>query len=286
MSVAIDHVRQDFKRSDDMRDAGLVIPEDIVCYENIVYGTDPEWQVLDIYQTTWSEGKLLPVIVCVHDGGLVSGNKEHYKYYCMDLAQRGFAVVNFTYRLTPEHKYPAPLEDTNSVFSWILANAEQYYLDKKNVFAVGDSTGAHILGLYAGICTNPDYAAKYSFHPPTGFALKAIALNCGTKEDLNSKLITDLLPDQGSTAEMELIDVTAHITQDYPPTFLMTSTDDLLKDQTIAMATKLTAKNVPFTYRYYGNALNMLPHAFYLNTKSVEAKLCNDEECEFFHKYL
>ena len=75
--------------------------------------------------------------------------------YCMDLAQRGFAVVNFSYRLAPENKFPAALEDTNTVFAWVLEHAEQYGFDSEHVFAVGDSAGAHMLGLYAAMCTNP-----------------------------------------------------------------------------------------------------------------------------------
>lgn len=101
---------------------------------------------LDVYRpkATNIEEKL-PVIVSVHGGGWVYGDKEGYQYYCMSLAQRGFAVVNFSYRLAPESKFPASIIDTNLVFGWILDHAEEYGFDTENIFAVGDSAGAHML---------------------------------------------------------------------------------------------------------------------------------------------
>lgn len=287
-----DLLRSEFKKNDDLRDAGLTTPENIVRYDDILYGDDPEWQVLDVYRPKAAEGQKLPVIVSVHGGGWVYGSKERYQFYCMSLAQRGFAVVNFTYRLAPENKYPAPLEDTNRVFAWVLSNAERYGFDKDHIFGVGDSAGAHTLALYACICTNPAYAAEYSFRPPKGLAFTAIALNCGvfridmTPKNTTADLMAAYLPGQGTEKELELINVPAHITRGFPPTFLMTATGDHLKAQAPIAAAKLTAENVPFLYRCYGDAKNLLPHVFHCDIKSVAAKLCNDEECEFFRKFL
>ena len=136
-------------------------------------------QVLDVYRPKDTEGNL-PVIVSVHGGGWVYGDKELYQYYCMSIAQRGFAVVNFTYRLAPEYQFPAPMEDTNSVFAWILDNKDKYGMDVANLFAVGDSAGGQILSLYADICTNAEYAKEYDFQVPEGLKIKAVALNCGS----------------------------------------------------------------------------------------------------------
>ena len=114
MSAVSDKIRKMFGEGDAERDAGLSTPSDVVRYDDIVYGKDPKWQCLDVYRPKFRKGKL-PVIISVHGGGWVYGDKEVYQWYCMNLAQRGFAVVNFTYRLAPEYKFPASLEDTNSV---------------------------------------------------------------------------------------------------------------------------------------------------------------------------
>lgn len=145
MSFMSDWVRENFGKGDAERDRGLHTPEDIVRFDNIAYGADPKWQVLDVYRPADARNRLLPVIVSVHGGGWVYGDKEGYQFYCMSLAKRGFAVVNFSYRLAPEIKFPASLEDTNLVFTWVLEQAEQYGFDTRYVFAVGDSAGGHNL---------------------------------------------------------------------------------------------------------------------------------------------
>ena len=103
MSEMSDTIRKLFREGDDRRDAGLTTPEGIRRFDDIVYGEDAERQILDVYRPKDKAG-VLPVIVSVHGGGWVYGDKERYQYYCMDLACRGFAVVNFTYRLAPEYK--------------------------------------------------------------------------------------------------------------------------------------------------------------------------------------
>ena len=127
-------VRKAFAAGDMVRDAGLKTPEDVQRFDNIVYGEDKVWQSLDVYRpkATNIEEKL-PVIVSVHGGGWVYGDKKLYQFYCLSLAQRGFAVVNFSYRLAPESKFPASIIDTNLVFGWILDHAEEYGLDSESV---------------------------------------------------------------------------------------------------------------------------------------------------------
>ena len=122
-------LRASFKISDTIRDRGLQAPKDIVRFDNLPYGTDPRWQTLDVYRPKNAGGTALPVIVSVHGGGWVYGDKNLYQHYCMSLAQHGFAVVNFSYRLAPRHKFPAALQDTDAVFHWVMAHAEDYHFD-------------------------------------------------------------------------------------------------------------------------------------------------------------
>ena len=260
MSQIADQLRRDFKASDDIRDAGLTTPEDVVRYDDIRYGDESPLQALDLYRPRAAEGKTLPVIVSVHGGGWVYGDKERYQYYCMSLAQRGFAVVNFSYRLAPEWKYPAGMEDTNAVFHWVIDNAAKYGLDAGHVFGVGDSAGAHMLSIYSCICTNPDYAARYDFAPP--------------------------LPGGGTDEEIALISPLEHMTAAFPPAFVMTANEDMLKPQAPVLVARLSELDVPFLYRYYGGRDVHLGHVFHCNMRLDAAALCNDEECDFFRRFL
>lgn len=294
MSETSEKLRAEFLKSDTVRDAGLTTPDDIVRFDDIQYGIDSKWQILDVYRPKREEGKELPVIVSIHGGGWVYGDKERYQFYCMSLAQRGFAVVNFTYRLAPDFKFPAPIEDSNSVFTWILAHAKEYGFDTDHIFAVGDSAGGQQLGIYANILTNPEYRARFPFEVPAGLSLKAIALNCGHfhtelpegRDDLTSLLMADYMPNKGDEEELLLVSVEDHITSNFPPTFLMTATGDFLQDQPDYLIQKFREKKVPFLFRFYGDKEHELGHVFHCNIRLPEAKLCNDDECEFFHKYM
>lgn len=292
MSEISDYIRVTFAAGDDRRDEGLRTPEDVIRFDDIPYGQDARWQVLDVYRPRSAGGKVIPVIVSVHGGGWVYGDKERYQYYCMSLAEQGFAVVNFTYHLAPEYQFPVALEDVNLVFRWVLANAAQYGMDTGAVFGVGDSAGANLLGLYAAICTNRDYAGLYPFLPPEGFAPNAIALNCGpyrivmdNPEDLTQKLLKDFLPGKGTEWEQHMVSVVEHVTGRFPPTFLMTAVDDFVKPQAAFLLEKLEEQQVPYVYRVYGDERNRLGHVFHCNVKLESATICNREECEFLRRY-
>lgn len=289
MSDYSEQTRRDFKAGDDARDAGLTTPNDVVRFDDIAYGSASAMQVLDVYRPRKAEGKRLPVIVNVHGGAWVYGTKEVYQFYCMSLAQRGFAVVNFSYRLAPEWKYPAGIEDTNAVFRWVLGHAEEYGFDARRVFAVGDSAGAHMLAIYCCICTNPAYAARYRFAPPAGFAPTAVALNCGAyafSEPWQTPALADLLPKGGSEAELSLIRPLSHVTGAFPPAFVMTSNDDFLKAHAPQMVARLMEVEVPCVLRFYGDRDTRLPHVFHCDMRSVEGARCNDEECDWFRRFV
>lgn len=284
-------VRRQFKEGDDIRDAGLTTPEDVIRYDDIAYGKDSEMQVLDVYRPKDAEGRILPVIVSVHGGGWVYGDKERYQYYCMSLAQRGFAVVNFSYRLAPEHQFPAPVEDTNSVFAWILDNKDKYGMDVENLFAVGDSAGGQILSLYADICTNEEYAKEYDFQVPEGLKIKAVALNCGQynmedTSDMTRQLMEEYLPEKGTQEELRRISSDLYITDQFPPAYVMTAEGDFLREQAPYMYGKLKEKNVFCELHEYSSPKEKLMHVFHLNMRSEDAKRCNDDECEFFRKFI
>lgn len=292
MSITSMFLRASFKRGDDKRDAGLTTPNDIVRYDNISYGPYGDWNLLDVYRPR-NVKEELPVIVSVHGGGWVYGDKERYQYYCMSLAQQGFAVVNYTYRLAPKYKFQASLEDTNNVFRWVLDNRAAYGFDCRHVFAVGDSAGAHNLGLYSCICTNEAYAGTFPFSPPEGFVPTAIALNCGIyemkkgkKKDLTARLMADFMPNKGSEDEMKQISVTDHLLPGFPPCFLMTCEGDFLAAAAPPMEEALKKNSVPVRYQYYGDPDHVLGHVFHCNIRLPDAQQCNRDECEWFKTFL
>ncbi len=295
MSQASDTMRREWKINDAKRDAGLTTPDDIQRFDDIQYGPDPVENKLDVYRPKNAQGKI-PVIVSVHGGGWVYGDKELYQFYGMTLAQRGFAVVNFTYRLAPEVKFPAPLEDTNNVISWMYENQEEYSLDMDHVFMVGDSAGGHLCGLYSAICTNPEYAVNYTFKVPNGFVPQAVALNCGAYNPLSEvgvlggeqdqEIMEDFLPEKGSAKERALVNVTDHVTEKFPPVYLMTCVGDFCRPQAPLLEATLKKNGVYYEFKTYGTEENPLYHVFHLTIQEPEGQKCNDEECDFFRRMM
>lgn len=304
MSVRSDELRRSFKENDDIRDRGLTTPENIERYDNICYGGDNKWQILDVYRPKGIDEKL-PVIISVHGGGWVYGDKERYQYYCMDLAKRGFAVINFTYRLAPEYKFPAQIEDTGLVFNWLQKNADKYSLDMGNVFAVGDSAGAHTLTMFVNMVADEKYRNKvlseYSMeyfdcvHIAKGGTnsvwgmvnLKAVGLNCGKYlMDEKEELILDYKPNYKLELFYNLMNLPQHIVSAFPASFIMTCSDDFLREEPKYMIEQFDVCEVPYEYHFYGDEKNKLPHVFHCDIKSKYAKICNDEQCEFFRSFI
>ena len=275
---------------DAKRNAGLMTPTGIQRFDDILYGED-ERNVLDVYRPKNCDGRL-PVIVSIHGGGWVYGDKNIMQFYCMSLAEKGFAVVNFSYRLAPKYKHPTPLEDANKIFCWVLKNADTYGFDTKNVFAVGDSVGANILGLYCCLCTNPNYARKMAIKTPQGFVPRAVALNSGLyrlvrgEELLLDSLAEAYFTDGGTDKEYAEINLAEYVTADFPPSFIMTALGDFLNCQAKPFYERLQKLGAYAEYHCYGDSENALKHVFHIDIKLPQATVCNDDECAFFLKQV
>ena len=277
-------------RSDKKRDAAIPLPQGVTECRNISYGSHGEDSLLDVY-TPNGTAEPLPTIVSIHGGGYVYGSKEIYRRYGMDMARRGFAFVNFNYRLAPKWKFPTPLADTNSVLEWISRNHSRYHLDPQRIILVGDSAGAQLASQYAAIHTNPEYAALFGLKLPR-VHICALGLNCGLydpvaqaappRKGLSLDYLGKALP--ADDPRLRVLDA---ITPDYPPAFLATSCHDFLRENAEPMFDHLTAKGIPAQWKCYGSEENtQVGHVFHVNILLPDAIQCNDDEAEFFKKYI
>lgn len=297
--IASRRIRHAYGSSDRKRDAGQTTPADIIRFDDILYGNDKrlkKWQLLDVYRpkdAVEADGSLkkLPVIISVHGGAWVYGDKERYQFYCLRLAQRGFAVINFSYRLAPEAKFPSSVQDTEAVFQWACNNAQQYGFDTANFFAVGDSAGGHLLSLYTDAITNKEFQKNFEFIKDKPMTLRGVALNCGkyTLDDTEPKfklLRSGYLPNGGTEEEVQLINSAAHVTKDFPPAFIMTCEGDFLKEQANIMKKALDKAGVRNELHCYGTSEKPLWHVFHCDPRLQEAVICNDDECNFFRSLI
>ncbi len=284
--------REEITRSDDARDAGLTTPDDIIRFDDLRYGED-DMQVLDIYCPKGTTAPL-PTIVSVHGGGWIYGDKERYSHYCMRLARRGFTVVNFSYRLAPEHKYPAQIQDTCAVMHWLRSHAAEYPVDLNNLFMAGDSAGGQICFQFLTMLTNPKYAKKFSFAPPEDMTVRACALNCGCYYIPVSRFITParvspmvecLLPENYLPVASSL-QAHRYVKKNFPPAFVMTTHTDFLKKMAPDLCLGFRFKGVKHELHIYGaKDREDIGHCFHLNCRTPEAAACNDDECAFFRRH-
>ena len=278
------------KQSDKKRDAAIPLPEDVTECRNISYGPHGQWNLLDVYYPAGTS-KPLPTIVSIHGGGYVYGSKEIYRRYGMDMAKRGFAFVNFNYRLAPKWKFPAPLADTNAVLQWVRANARRYHLDPERIILVGDSAGAQLASQYAAIHTNPEYASLFELNLPK-VTIRALGLNCGRYDMVNwmakkrKGLALDYLGKEISADDPRL-DVLSAVTGNYPPAYITTAHNDFLKADAEPMFRFLNSKGVSCGWKCYGSPEQKnVAHVFHVNILLPEAIACNDDAAAFFRKYL
>ena len=279
-------------KSDKKRDDAIPLPEGVTECRNISYGSHGNWNLLDVY---YPEGtsQPLPTIVSIHGGGYVYGSKEIYRRYGMDMARRGFAFVNFNYRLAPKWKFPTPLHDTNAVMQWICKNAARYHLDPKRIILVGDSAGAQLTSQYAAMVTNPEYAALFQMKLPP-ITIRALGLNCGMYDmrkrasqprkgihlDYLGKF-SQLSPDDPRFAVLE------NITANYPPAYIVTAHHDFLREDSEPMFNFLQEKGIDAAWKCYGSEdAPHVAHVFHVNILLPEAIACNDDAAAFFRKYV
>ena len=278
------------KRSDKKRDAAIPLPEGITQCRNIRYGPHGDWNLLDVYYPDGTDTPL-PTIVSIHGGGYVYGSKEIYRRYGMDMARRGFAFVNFNYRLAPKWKFPAALADTNAVHHWVRANARRYHLDPERIILVGDSAGAQLASQYAAIHTNPEYASLFELSLPK-VTIRALGLNCGRYDmvDWMAKKRKGLALDylgKEIPADDPRLDVLSAVNGNYPPAYITTAHNDFLKAEAEPMFRFLNSKGVSCGWKCYGSPEQKnVAHVFHVNILLPEAIACNDDAAAFFRKYL
>ena len=229
------------------------------------------------------ENKKYPVIVSVHGGGWFYGDKELYSHYCCLLAERGYVVVNFNYRLSPQNKYPAAIEDVAYLIRYIHENAQTLGIDMDNFYMVGDSAGAQLTANYCIIASNSDYREKLDFFT---FDLlpKKVCLNCGAykmaerNDNISAWYLKNAVTEEQYKLFMDQLD---YVNADFPEAYLMYSVNDDLASHTKALDEVLNKVGVAHITKAYGQNNPDSGHVFHMNMRNPEGILCNEDECSF-----
>jgi acetyl esterase len=199
----------------------------------------------------------LPILVYIHGGGWMNGDKSTYRRICALYAQAGFLVCNINYRLTPQYDYTALVRDVASAVYWAYSNGPLYGGDPSRMFIAGDSAGSQLSSWYAAALRDPALpkATGISDMIPAE-SLKGLLLFYGIY-DMDTMLATGFSFIKtfykacfGNDAEAcrQRVDIASplrHLTSEYPPSFISCGGSDPLLPESRALSEALEELGVP-----------------------------------------
>ena len=266
--------------------------ENVITEKNLAYTSAYKDNSLDLYLPKAETGTKLPLIIWIHGGAYVGGDKSDIEIYATALASEGYAVASVNYRRAPEANYPVPVIQLGEATEWLNAQADTYRLDMTHLLYAGDSAGAHTVSAFALVQTNPAYAALTGISatnaaPPE--AIKGVLLYCGPFDvqmthDIGG-LFGFMLKRAGwayfGTAKWadkfgEEASIKAHVTADYPPAFITDGNTASFPQQGKALADALQAKSVPVTSYFPEITFEKTAHEYQFLMNTPAGKECFD----------
>ncbi len=258
------------ERGDKARLATQSAPDGVTEICDIPYIDDDKWQhKLDVYFPENMENEKLPVIIDIHGGGWMYGDKELNKYYNMTLASKGFTVFSMSYTLWPETTVPEQLKEIAEALSWINNNLSSYPCDSKKIMLTGDSAGGQ-LALYSAVLSKSSVLRGVFSVKDCGIKFTCLGL-VSPVPDMNSKSPISAYTkgmwgknyaSSPTSRYMNFKDIAKFA--DLPPTVLITSSGDFLAEkQTISTYEKIKDLGVKTELYNYGKVDGKhLPHVF------------------------
>ncbi|MGE0044862.1 MAG: alpha/beta hydrolase [Hyphomonadaceae bacterium] len=218
----------------------------------------------------------VPVLVFYHFGGGVVGNLDTCDAFCTILAnETKGSVLSVDYRLAPEHRFPAGLNDAIDAFKWAVENAQRFDGPAGKAAIGGDSMG----GNFSAIVTQemkrtggPLPVVQLLIYPATDIAsthpsmttyADAFPLTAQTM----AWFMANYLPEGTDPKQVRLSPANEPNLAGLPPALIYTAGFDVLSDQGKEYADKLKAAGVPVTYHCFDS----LAHGFTAFTGAIPA---------------
>jgi acetyl esterase len=213
---------------------------------------------LRLYRPIGSTGQSpLPVLVYFHGGGWVIGDLDTHDTLCRQLANAaGCAVVAVDYRMGPEHRFPAAVNDCIAATRWVREHAADLHLDATRLAVGGDSAGgnlAAVVSIAARDAGDPSIAYQLLIYPATDQHRttpshtsngQGYLLTTDTMDYFTGHYITDRALYKDWRASPLLRDDLSTL----PPALVLTAGYDPLRDEGQAYAERLTAAGNRATY--------------------------------------
>lgn len=265
--------------------------DDLVKYQNIPYVDDgTAAHYLDIYRPSNIQGKL-PVIVDIHGGALILGDKDLNRYSNYELARRGFAVASISYRLMPEACYRDQLQDVLSALAFLPMVAETYGMDLDNVMLLGDSAGGLLALTAVETLQCGTFFDMFQIQGPP-FAIRGMGLISPMSYTVRKDKLKMIGPYLKDNSELDtlLCDPLGYLDKcpSFPKTWILTSAQDFIRDDALRLKAAMEKKHlaVQFTDQPKGEE-HELAHVYPVSyPKYPESQQALDSLCDFFRSCM
>jgi acetyl esterase len=217
-----------------------------------------------LYRPARTVARLLPAILYFHGGGWVIGSLEGYDLVCRYLSARsGCAVIAVDYRLAPEHKFPAAVDDAVAAFRWLAAEATMFGIDPARIVVAGDSAGATLATVISRLLREDPRppCLQWLIYPATDLACSSPSYtSCGEgflltragMEWVRGHYLNDL----GEIDDPRASPLRARDLEGLPPALVYTAGFDPLRDEGQAYAERLSAAGVKTIHREFDSLIH------------------------------
>lgn len=239
-----------------------------------------------------------PLILWVHGGAFVAGDKYGLEIWGSLLASQGYAVAAMNYEWAPEAVWPAQVIQIGECLEELNELSQQgAAIDMTSVFLAGDSAGAHMAAQAATACFNPEYAEKTGLSMPLKKgALKGVLLYCGPYEisafsNIENKAMNFFMNKVGQSyvgtlnwqkhENVRLLNVIPWMTEECPPVYLTDGNTGSFESQGKHLGEALRGLGVEVTERYFDKSEGEIPHEYQMQLTSSQGQSCYEDTLEF-----
>ncbi|WP_339013090.1 alpha/beta hydrolase [Lactococcus garvieae] len=276
----------------------------VLLKSDLSYTSDKKRNSFDIYMPQNSKGPV-PVMLWVHGGAYVGGNKTDVKEFATRIAHDAqVAVICPNYALAPDAQYPSQIQQINELVQDLYSHQADYpSLDFNQIILGGDSAGAQIATQYAAIQTNKAYANALHFTPLlTKQNLKGVISYCGPvnlQEKAHDKSNNLLLKaftktvawsllgttDWKTNPHLQQASVVPAVTENYPPTYITDGNTLSFASEGEALAERLKALKVPVSQLFFSDSSKKIGHEYQFDYRTKEAQLCYQQTLRFIQEH-
>ena len=220
--------------------------------------------ILRIYRP-FGTTKKSPALIYFHGGGWVVGGLDSHDGICRWLCARsGCVLISTDYRMAPEHKFPAAVEDCLATTEWVVSNAAELGIDGTRVAVGGDSAGGNLAAVVSQLAHQsggPEIAYQLLIYPATDMTMsepshQELAQGYRLTKPLMEWFINHYLNNDSERTDPKASPMLNEISNGLPPALVITAGFDPLRDEGIIYADKLAAAGVETTHICYDGMIH------------------------------